>query len=160
MPKKFPNFCSYRPCLLPKLVRVHAHIIKSCLNVCCYTRGLSPKLITKSSRQVVRRSHAEWHLGMTYPKPHWPKPWPPCRGWMTTSFSISCPIDPTSPVPLSWPSSFSWGWMTSKFSIPCPWVPTCPIWVPYLIPMASKRHLWSTNLALYTYHHHQPVPVH
>ena len=35
--------------------------------------------------------------------------------------------------------------------ISCPIVPTCPIWVLYLIPMAWKRHLWSTNLALGTF---------
>ena len=54
-----PNFGSYRQC-------VYAHKIKSCLNVCCYTRGLLPKLYKKSSRQVARRLHAEWHLGATY----------------------------------------------------------------------------------------------
>ena len=27
---------------------------------------------------------------------------------------------------------------------------TCPIWALYLIPMAQKRHLWSTVLALAT----------
>ena len=40
---------------------------------------------------------------------------------------------------------------TSSFSISCLILPTCPIWVLYLIPMACKRHLWSTNLALVTF---------
>ena len=30
-------------------------------------------------------------------------------------------------------------------------VPTCQIWVLYLIPMAWKRHLWLTNMALVTF---------
>ena len=46
-------------------------------------------------------------------------PWPTCRCWLTSSFAISCPT-----------------------------VPTCPIWALYLIPMALKRHLWPTDLAL------------
>ena len=67
--------------------------------------------------------YAERYQGATtYLKPCWPNSWSSFRGWMTTSFPISCPIDPT-----------------------------CPIWVPYLISMAWKRHLWSTNLALFTF---------
>ena len=78
-------------------------------------------MIIKLSRCVARRLHAEWHQGGTYPKPRGPNPWPPSRGWMTTSFSISWPL-----------------------------IPTFPIWVLYLITMAWKRHLWSTDLTLFT----------
>ena len=41
--------------------------------------------------------------------------------------------------------------MILSFSISCHIVPTCPIWVLYLIPMAWKRHLWSTDMALVTF---------
>ena len=78
--------------------------------------------INKLSRCVARRLHAKRHQGATYPKPCRPNLRFPSRGWMFTSFSVSYPLDPT-----------------------------CPIWVLYLIPMAWKRHMWSTDLALVTF---------
>ena len=41
--------------------------------------------------------------------------------------------------------------MFTSFSVSYPLDPTCPIWVLYLIPMAWKRHMWSTDLALVTF---------
>ena len=41
--------------------------------------------------------------------------------------------------------------MTASFPILCTIDPTCPVWVLYLIPMAWKRHLWSSDLALVTF---------
>ena len=38
-----------------------------------------------------------------------------------------------------------------NIAISCPTVPSFPIWALYLIPMAEKRHLWSTDLALATF---------
>ena len=54
--------------------------------------------VNKLSRCVAHRLQAEWHQGATYPKPCWSNPCPPSRGWMTSSFSISSPMDPTCPL--------------------------------------------------------------
>ena len=75
----------------------------------------------KLSRCVARQLHTECHQGATYLKPRSPNSWSPSRGLIVFSFSISCHI-----------------------------IPTCPIWVLCLIPMAWKRHLWSTDLTLFT----------
>ena len=80
---------------------------------------LSSTKVNKLSRCVAHRLQAEWHQGATYPKPCWSNPCPPSRGWMTTSSSISSPMDPTY-----------------------------PLWVLYLVFTAWKSCLWSTDLAL------------